>query len=309
MMEDDGGSFEKVNYLLRLKKQIERKMMIELIESFGGILPVSSYRYVGFGSVYFADFIMYHKYLNIRKMTSLEREKKKKMRFKYNLPYEFVELIMKPAGEYMDSDLNWDEKLIMWLDYDSMIDDSMIEDIKTFSQKAKHGDFLFVTVEAEPHRDEEETSQFLEAFSEHTGNVSLRKARENFPLVMSRIVSSSVHEGLRDRFDETGVKQIFNVAYADTKTMYTYGAVFFTDMGAIFEESGVDDLRFVTEGDNVYHINCPLLTPKEKYHLDARIDSQGVCKAKKKPTGLTSSQRKCYAEFYKYYPQFFESIY
>ena len=78
----DNDSFEKVNYLLRLRKQIERKMIIELLEKFNGIKPIkqiSEYHYVGFGSVYFADFILFHKYLHINYMTSLECKKEKKI--------------------------------------------------------------------------------------------------------------------------------------------------------------------------------------------------------------------------------------
>ena len=65
-------SFEKVNYLLRLKKQIERKIIIEAFQSISPIIDISEYRYFGLGSIYFADFILFHKYLNIKKMTSTE---------------------------------------------------------------------------------------------------------------------------------------------------------------------------------------------------------------------------------------------
>lgn len=308
-MEEDEGSFEKINYLLRLKKQIERKMMIDLIKKFSEALPISDYRYVGFGSPYFADFIMFHKYLNINKMTSLEYLQKKKMRFEFNKPYKFVKLVMKSAEDFMNNDIDWDEHKIMWLDYDYMMDNSVIADITTFSARARHEDFLFVTVEAEPHKDEKDTEEFLEAFAGYVGDMSLLEARENFPLVASRIVSSSVNEGLRDNPVLTQVKQLLNVTYADTKTMYTYGAIFLPKESNVVEESGLESLEFVTDGDNVYSIDCPLLTPKEKYHLDAYIDDRGVCVASKRPTGLSAKQRMSYAKFYKYYPQFFESVY
>jgi len=298
-----------VNFLLRLKKQIERKMMIELLTKLKARLPITEYRYVGFGSVYYADFILFHKYLGITKMTSLEREEEKKMRFEYNLPYRFVDLKMKSANRYIHEDYVHPDRKIMWLDYDQIIDEDIVDDILTFSSKVAEDDFLFVTVEAEGHVDEEETDEYLEKFGEYNGGIDLTEARDNFPLVPSRIISNVVREGLRSNPDRILARQILNVVYEDTKTMYTYGAFFHSDPAEIIEGSDISSLPFVTEGDDLYFIDCPLLTPKEKAYLDSRIDCQGICQSRKSPTGLTASQRGNYAKFYKYYPQFFESIY
>jgi hypothetical protein len=42
------------------------------------------------GSPYFVDFILFHKYLNINDLVSIEREVSKKERFEFNIPYSGI---------------------------------------------------------------------------------------------------------------------------------------------------------------------------------------------------------------------------
>ena len=55
-------SFDKVNYSLRPAKQVERKVLVELLHQVSTAMPgydVRNYTYVGFGSVYYTDFILF----------------------------------------------------------------------------------------------------------------------------------------------------------------------------------------------------------------------------------------------------------
>ncbi len=58
-------SYEKIHYGLRPAKNIERKMMCECFWRLSAFHPVHNYRYIGFGSVYFSDFLLFHKVLGI----------------------------------------------------------------------------------------------------------------------------------------------------------------------------------------------------------------------------------------------------
>ena len=61
-------SFEKFNYLLRPSKQVERKLLIETMHHLAASgYPIYKYTYVGLGSIYYADFMLFHKYLYINK--------------------------------------------------------------------------------------------------------------------------------------------------------------------------------------------------------------------------------------------------
>ncbi|RMG75351.1 MAG: hypothetical protein D6711_06830, partial [Chloroflexi bacterium] len=62
------SSSRKINYGLRPAKHIERKMLIEIFRRLSEFGSVESYRYIGFGALYFNDFYQFHKYLGIQNM-------------------------------------------------------------------------------------------------------------------------------------------------------------------------------------------------------------------------------------------------
>lgn len=101
-------SFETVNYLLRPKKQIERKIIIEILQELSDDIGLSQYRYVGFGSIYYYDFILFHKYLRLNDLVSLDN-KPLPRRFKFNLPYDYVSFENKDATDYL-REFDWKKK-------------------------------------------------------------------------------------------------------------------------------------------------------------------------------------------------------
>ena len=78
------SSFEKINYMLRPMKQIERKITIEILQELQEkISNFDNYRYIGMGSIYYYDYILFHKYLKIDKYTSIDN-KPTPNRFRFN---------------------------------------------------------------------------------------------------------------------------------------------------------------------------------------------------------------------------------
>jgi hypothetical protein len=76
-MAQPANSFKQFDYALRPSKQVERKVMIEVLLRLAKAgFNISEYGYVGFGSVYYVDFVMFHKYLFIEQMTCGEMLKK-----------------------------------------------------------------------------------------------------------------------------------------------------------------------------------------------------------------------------------------
>ena len=88
------SSFEKINYNLRPNKCIERKMMCEALGRLAFLEYLENYRYIGFGSPYFADFTLFHRSLGITKLESIEKEESKKSRFEFILT-AFLSLVGK----------------------------------------------------------------------------------------------------------------------------------------------------------------------------------------------------------------------
>ena len=66
------NSGKRIDYSLRLQKNIERKIFGDIVRSLSYFGPVDDYRYIGFGSYYYQDFMMFHKDFNIHKGVSIE---------------------------------------------------------------------------------------------------------------------------------------------------------------------------------------------------------------------------------------------
>lgn len=92
MMAEPSNSFKQFDYSLRPSKQVERKVMIEVLHRLSEAgYAISEYKYLGFGSVYYVDFLMFHKYLFIENMVCVEwGDVARRMRF--NKPYKFIKL-------------------------------------------------------------------------------------------------------------------------------------------------------------------------------------------------------------------------
>lgn len=63
---------DKIDYSLRLQKSIERKIFCDVVRTLNYFGTVEDYRYIGFGSFYYQDFLMFYEDFNIRNGISIE---------------------------------------------------------------------------------------------------------------------------------------------------------------------------------------------------------------------------------------------
>ena len=114
-------SYKQFNYTLRPSKQVERKIMIEvLLNLLMAGHDISKYTYVGFGSPYYADFIMFHKYLFMQRMVCVEwGDVTKRMRF--NKPFKCIKLKLGALSSYIPH-MHPTTRYLAWLDYDRSLD-------------------------------------------------------------------------------------------------------------------------------------------------------------------------------------------
>lgn len=299
-------SYEKVNYLLRLKKQIERKLIIETIQSLSNHLDIADYHYFGFGSIYYADFLLFHKYLNIKSMTSIDNKKKNENRFRFNKPYEFINLSISECDHFLRRKLDWSKKLIIWLDFDTNIDKTILADIEYIASQSKAFDIFLVTVEAESSKSIHEfINEFKEFISPALKPSTIKK---NFPETLQGIMKSVIQNALGPKTGQLDFLQLFSLVYKDTKKMYTLGGIFCESTIIPELKHTVSNLQYIEHEDKVIPIDCPFLTPKEKIHLDALVKADGTI-GEEDNIGITRDDMEKYGAYYKYYPQFFESIY
>lgn len=354
MIRPKEPSYTKVNYLLRLRKQIERKIIIATIRKIGATLKlkIDKYTYLGLGSIFFADFILFHKYLDINDMVSLELPPEEvegqpsRDRFYFNKPYRFIKLEFTLSTEFLKKELyennfSWERPLIIWLDYDDKltIDTAkkyMIDDLKLIGQKAKVGDIFITTIEcwrdfdtAQSTIEKEEIRRYLNNYREiNKLEEEIEKTDEKkwSPKISAKILNEFVWGCIRSGMpNRTEVNldfiQIFYFCYEDTTPMYTFGCLFVDKKKKTEIENDLkkEGIYFYKIDDEPLSINCPILTPKEKYYLDScimyqqdynqssvLIDENLLYKA---GIGLPDQYIESYKRFYRYYPQFFESIY
>lgn len=327
-------SYKRVNYLLRLKKQIERKIIIEVLQKLNrhASIPINKYHYFGLGSVYFADFILLHKYLNINHMISIDSREEDEKRFLFNKPYKFIrfkilystELLEKDKYEYLDWD--WNNKMIIWLDYDVQLsmnwaDAFIISDFTTIAKKAKFYDIFITTIECWRNVPEiknayryKNISKYLsldESFFSNNENLEPEKS----PIILNDFIRGCLKAGFgRYKRSDIDFIHLFNFAYEDTALMYTFGCIFVPKKELIeikkeFKKLGV---TYFGEKSKPEIIDCPLLTPYEKYTIDSSLKKEGdrvVFDSEAEQIGLTKKMIRKYIKYYKYYPQFFEAVY
>lgn len=298
-------SYEEINYFLRIKKQIERKIIIEALQHLD--IKVSGYHYVGMGSIYFVDFVLFHKYLNIKLLTSIDDKAEDETRFKFNRPFGFIDFHVKNINYYIQNLLDWQTKLFLWLDYDNEIDKDKLEAIEYVASKAKPNDLLLITVAANTP---EVPESFLKIFKDFLPpNYSLKEIKSSFPETINKILCTVFSKGMNTQTKEIAFLPIFNYSYRDGNKMYTYGGIFCEPAMSDVYKNKLSSLPFISLDNRIIKIDCPLITHKEKMALDSAIQKNGELDNFAKTTGIREEKLNRYKAYYKFYPQFFESIY
>lgn len=321
-------SFNKFNYCIRPSKQVERKLFIEIIHSLSqyASLHLKEYTYLGMGSIYYADFILFHKYLYIDDMICIEGDKIKD-RMIFNKPYKFITLEMGRVSDVLPKIKFKKKKYLVWLDYESELDQEALADIDIICKKLEPGSIIIITVCVEPilrsvkafkelsqTEKEEMLCVHYTKCAEYLTSLNYKSrdiARNELPNIVMNILNKRIMQSTALRSDSVEFVQLFNYTYADGAQMLSYG-------GFIDKPSTIELLRrtqFFThkeiiQGRTPRKITVPPLTIKEKQLLDCKIERSIVLKDvfRKLPFKLDSSMVKNYIEYYRHYPTYHETI-
>ena len=324
-------SFITINYMFRPKKQIERKILIEFFQNMQHELniDISEYQYIGLGSIYYYDFILFHKYLNIRDMVSLD-DKKDYNRFKFNKPFDFVTFLNMSTTDFLSkNDLN--KKSFIWFDYDSSLirynqwkktllnTETIFEDIKIITKKSKELDLFIVTVNIKIQETFFDSPKFKQAFIneydeylsdqyKETDNITYEK----YPLIIQNIIINIFRNN--EQFHPVKFRKLFSFIYQDGAPMYTIGGIFSKDN--IQDKLVEEDSFFQIDENKVVNIDVPLLTYYEKMKLDKNILNikENLISLNKEKIiemlgfEMEPSELRSYLDYYRYYPQYYEGI-
>lgn len=334
------ASYERINYALRPAKTIERKMLAEGFRRLTAFATLGSYRYVGLGSTYFSDFIMFHRTLNITNMLSIEKDVENADRFDFNLPFKCVKMAYGKSTVVLPT-LKWTKRTIGWFDYDGPLTADVLADVAFFVANAASGSVLVISVNANPVDDEAESpadasetvqaeatgpnspaarvARRLERFKGRVGHakvptdVTPKDMRQwKFADVCKRIVTNEINDTIRARNgvleddDRFMYSQLFNFHYADGAKMLTVGGIIYTKgEEPHFRAAMFDKLSFVRSNDDAYSIEVPNLTYREIRSLEKQMPcAEGsILKA----PGVPFEDTQKYARVYRYFPTFAET--
>lgn len=329
------GSYRQINYSLRPAKTVERKMMCEAFRRLYPFGKIETYRYVGFGSIYFSDFQLFHRVLGMDDMLSIEKDADAEKCFEFNKPYKCVRIDCRPASEVLPG-LDWQIKTIAWLDCESKLDEMVLSDVVSVCAKVCSGSVLIVSVNVNAEYDPDDATR--QNYARETGltfNIDDYRLREmkkrlgdhlppevrghelrgtGLASISRRVIHSSIEEALsaRNGVLSLGKKlinhQIFNFHYRDGARMLTIGWIFFeADDQYKFDACSFNELNFVRFEEEPYTINVPCLTIKEIRHLNAQLPRVAIDEVD--IPGVPPSDIKHYAELYRYFPTFAEAIF
>ena len=142
------GSANYVNYSIRPNKAVERKFIFQTLAALAPICDFAGYRYIGFGALWFVDFVLAHQYLSIAGMVSIEKNEYIASRAEFNRPYACVSVEHGESSSILPSLPFKENPLLAWLDYDTSLDGPVLEDLSTLCQHALTGSLIIVTINA-----------------------------------------------------------------------------------------------------------------------------------------------------------------
>ncbi|MDM8552052.1 hypothetical protein QUF72_18350 [Desulfobacterales bacterium HSG2] len=301
----------QIDYNLRPAKHIERVMLSQTLRRLGPFGAVESYRYIGFGALYYRDFRLFHRDLGITDMLSLEMDTNRQDRYKFNEPFSCVQTEFGHSTELLPT-LVWDVRTILWLDYTGKLDRDMLADVGFFTSNCVPGSVLIVTVNVKADRLSDGPLQKL------TERVGIENVPEDsadntltgwsLSVASRRILNNKVQEiltarngpraaGARMRF-----RQLFNFEYADQAKMLTFGGLFFEKgQAAIAASCSFESLPFIREGAEPYRIKVPKLTYKEIHYLQSQFPGNG---SPIERNGVPVEDVERFREVYRYFPVF-----
>jgi hypothetical protein len=319
------GSYERINYSLRPAKCIERKMMCEAFWRLFALGGADNYRYVGFGSTFFSDFLLFHRSLGIADMVSIEKDERNRERFMFNRPFSCIELVFGHSNKVLPT-LSWDKPTILWLDYESKLNDLVLSDISFFCANAASRSVLVVTVNAEP--DPVGRGSFDKLKMRRMRRLVKRVGEERVPPDISGadlagwgladICRTIIHNQIQQTLSQrNGVlateskiqyRQLFNFHYADAMKMLTVGGLLYQhEQTSTVNHCDFGALSFVRSDDQSYLIQVPNLTLRELHHLDTYLPIDASQDLQELDTvAIPEEHVRRYAEVYRYFPTFAE---
>ena len=314
MSIETSRSYLSVAYDLRPGKQVERRMLLDFFRRLSGAgMPVESYYYTGMGSIHFIDHILFHKFLGIDKLVSVERDDDIERRIRFNQPFSNVQIEIMEIGEYILR-LQRDAKHIVWLDYDYRLSQDMIKDVRSCAATLSVDSFVLVTVDVEPPKDSKGASDNFASYQDAASDLWVPSwkindfTRSKLHLRARDLIANAFREGTSGRPNVEPVP-CFYFVYADGHTMATIGVQIGgpqqSDRLQRIRASGADYLVLDFSG-RPFQIDVPVLTRRERPLLEGAVPAGEYHKIKH--TGISEDEFRKFEKIYRFLPSYAELL-
>jgi hypothetical protein len=329
-MLTNSPSYRAVNYALRPAKNVERKMIVAVLQCLARVEPLAKYQYIGFGSIYFADYRLFHRTFGMEHMVSIEGNEKDQARVRYNRPYDCVDVRMGMSYNVLPH-LDWSQRAIVWLDYDHELARYVLDDVDLVCSRVVSGSVIAVTLDGETKRledpktitDEEREQwptkrpkQFERLVGAERVSPELRPRDLQGKQLMNtyrRLLNEQITDTFRsinlgeDEPDRWRFRQIFNFRYADNAQMMTVGWIVYQQRDSdLIEQCRFETSPFYRNSNTPLEITIPNLTLREMRGLD-RYFPTGTNDDGFKHIPVPDREKELYHKIYRFFPAFTEA--
>lgn len=310
---------DRINFNLRPAKRIERKLIAEALSCIYRYDTPRRFGYVGMGSYYFSDFVLFHRLFGLNKMVSIENDSTNAERFKFNKPFDCIEMAWGNTHDQLPQLPIFDEQpVICWLDYYDSLNDLIIGDAQTFIRRAQAGSALLITLKSAALAKPVDITKFKEGLEETSRKLSdeklLSKGAKGLGEYMSEVLVASIEPTVTDlnegRPDDQKLelRQIVKIFYRDAAPMMTIGWLLLDPKQAerLDENpSALDAPGISLAGGQMTEVIAPVLTFREIAHLKSILPN-GIAAAdfETKAGAVPIDDARRFAQLYRYFPSF-----
>ena len=312
------ASFDTVNYSLRPSKSIQRQIVFDGIRKLQSHLKLEKMVYVGLGSIWFTDFVMAHRLLDIRDMFSIEESEIGYRRAVFNKPYATVHVYHGHSSQVLPQLYNNEfirgRPWVIWLDYDGHFDERLKNDIRSVIENAPENTVFLITFngnETKYGRADSRSSRLRDLFGDVVPD-ELSKAEckdECMQVTLANLATDFMKSVAAAQTRRGGLVPAFRTIYKDTTEMVTVGGLMPTKEKAHIAAEVVSDTSWNCRPEK--RIVAPHLTIREAVTLQSQLPrDEGLSRTLVQSLGfdLEDEQIEAFEKYYREYPAFAQII-
>lgn len=290
-----------------------------LLDAFQALLaqgfPLRDYHYLGMGSVFFWDYLLFHKLLGMRSLTSAEIDTGMTDRVRYNKPFRLLQIEMKPIASALET-LDREKRHVVWMDYDSIVSKSMLADATQAGTRLGKDSICLITVDLTPPADPEyspgpkEWIEYYRTVADKLWNPAWEAkdfAEASLWERVTQLLVSAIQSGCTGQ--GKALIPLFHFLYRDgDHWMMTLGGMFGgpAQLKRIRRSDLPSAVYYRGDFHSPYKIHVPRFTRRERFHLDQAMPREPGWRPGEFETD--ENDLAAYSDIYRFLPAYAELL-